>query len=303
MLVGLPGSGKSTLAEKYKESGYKVHSSDAIREELGEEAKNETIFQILHKRIKEDLKKGHNCIYDATNIRYKRRKDFLQQLKKIDCFKTCVVVATPYEVCLYQNNVRENVVPHNVIERMYRQFDIPYYYEGWNTIRLYYAEPYYKHMYKNCEHFIRATENYDQKSKYHNETLGEHSKKCAEYVDKYWPVGNSYSRFWNLLEAAFLHDCGKPFCRTFIDSKGELTLDSAHYYNHEHVGSYNSLFYQIHSVSEQDHIYIAALIRWHMQMFFINKQPKLESKYHKLLGDSLYDDLVLLTKCDQEASK
>ena len=71
MLAGLPGSGKSTYAEELvRKEGFVVHSSDKIREELGDvndQSKNEQVFTILHKRIKEDLRSGKNVIYDATN--------------------------------------------------------------------------------------------------------------------------------------------------------------------------------------------------------------------------------------------
>ena len=81
MLVGLPGSGKSTCAEKLKKEGYIIHSSDTIREELtgdvNSQENNLEVFDILHKKVKEDLKSGHSCVYDATNMSMKRRKAFL----------------------------------------------------------------------------------------------------------------------------------------------------------------------------------------------------------------------------------
>ena len=97
MLVGLPGSGKSTYAEKMRENGFHIHSSDSIREELTGDAtsqdKNTDVFNELHKRIKDDLKNGISCVYDATNISMKRRKSFLEELEKYDCKK--------YAYCLW----------------------------------------------------------------------------------------------------------------------------------------------------------------------------------------------------------
>ena len=56
MLVGIPGSGKSTVAEQYIQQGYKVHSSDAIREKLyGKEdvqGKAPEVFQRLLKNMR-----------------------------------------------------------------------------------------------------------------------------------------------------------------------------------------------------------------------------------------------------------
>ena len=85
MLVGLPGSGKSTYIKKYFNQNLRVHSSDAIRAELSGDENNQNInakvFEVLHNRVKEDLRNGISCVYDATNISYKRRKAFLDELK------------------------------------------------------------------------------------------------------------------------------------------------------------------------------------------------------------------------------
>ena len=77
MMVGLPRSGKSTYAKELAdEISAVVCSSDAIRQELcGDENlqnKNEDVFRVLHRRIKEYLRKGTNVIYDATNINSKK---------------------------------------------------------------------------------------------------------------------------------------------------------------------------------------------------------------------------------------
>ena len=92
MMVGLPGSGKSTHAEELsKRLDAVIHSSDALREELtgdiNNQNNNELVFQTLHKRIKEDLINGKNCIYDACQVKRKDRMSFLQQLNKIPCRK------------------------------------------------------------------------------------------------------------------------------------------------------------------------------------------------------------------------
>ena len=88
MLVGLPGSGKSYIAHKLSKMDYNIHSSDDIREELSGDINNQEInqkvFNILHNRVKEDLRANKNCVYDATNISYKRRKAFLEEIKSIE---------------------------------------------------------------------------------------------------------------------------------------------------------------------------------------------------------------------------
>lgn len=91
-MVGLPASGKSTYAKELsKNYNAIILSSDEIRKELcGDENsqdKNNEVFIVLHRRIKEYLKSGKNVVYDATNVNSKRRKAFLDELKNISCKK------------------------------------------------------------------------------------------------------------------------------------------------------------------------------------------------------------------------
>lgn len=88
MMCGLPGSGKSLYAKEIsKVKNAKIYSSDELRKEMfgnvSDTKHNSDLFQELHKRIKNELFKGKNVIYDATNLSHKRRKVFLDSLKKI----------------------------------------------------------------------------------------------------------------------------------------------------------------------------------------------------------------------------
>ena len=139
MMVGIPGSGKSFFAERVHNAV--VHSSDAIRAEvLGDEndqTKQELVFQTLHERVFRDLADGKNVVYDATNINYKRRMAFLQQINAMripSLWTVCVFMAVPYETCIERNNNRERSVPEAVIHKMYKKFDIPMKAEGWDEI-------------------------------------------------------------------------------------------------------------------------------------------------------------------------
>lgn len=299
MLVGLPGSGKSVLAKQIsKTENADIFSSDQIREELcnnvNEQKLNNEVFQILHKRIKENLSKGNNSIYDATNISYKRRKDFLSQLNKINCYKKCIVVATPFEICQMQNNNRERIVPDYVINNMYKKFDIPYFYEGWDEIKLHYINDNYKNIYGNINTLINDYLEYDQNNEHHKLTLGNHLLKTKEYIEKYYDTSDTSISSKTLKIAAILHDSGKPYCKTYKDKKGNIDKN-AHYYGHEHVGSYNSLFYE--TEDNYNKLLVATLIRWHMQMHYIKKESHAEDKYKFLLGN-LWSGLELLNKAD-----
>ena len=295
MMCGLVGSGKSyTAKELAEEYNANIHSSDAIREELTNDVNNQDnndlVFKTLHNRIKEDLRDGNNCIYDATNINYKSRMSFLQELQNIPCEKICMLMATPYEECLKNNANRDRVVPEYVIRRMYKNFDVPWYYEGWDKIKILYHYNYSRYYSTPYEFYLNVID-FNQDNNHHTLTLGEHCRSVYNSVK---------DAKEELTYAGLLHDCGKMFCKTFTNSKGEVT-EQAHYYNHERVGSYNSLFYD--TENGVDHLEIAVLIRWHMQPYFWEKDnnEKQHNKYRKLWGEELYKDIMRLHEADLNA--
>jgi hypothetical protein len=95
--------------------------------------------------------------------------------------------------------------------------------------------------------------------------------------------------------AGLLHDEGKIFTKTFVDSKGNPS-ESAHYYQHHCCSAYDSLFFDY----PENHLYVATLICWHMQLYFI-KEEKTLKKYKRLWGEELYNDLSLLHEADLSA--
>ncbi len=300
MMVGLVGSGKSYMAQELaKEYDATIFSSDGLRVELfgdvNDQKHNQELFTELHQRIKNCLKENRSAIYDATNINYKKRMAFLSELKNIPCKKICVLMATPYKECLKRNVERERKVPQHVIDRMYRSIDIPWYYEGWDEIEVEYGE--YENYFGWPWDWIEEVDSYDQHNSHHALTLGEHCRQTVRNTDvlcaERRPIMSTEIRY-----AALLHDEGKVFTQTFKNSKGEIT-EQAHYYNHEHIGSYDSLFYEIPC----NNLYVATLIRWHMQPYFWEKDnnEKLQNKYRKLWGEELYKDIMILHEADKNA--
>lgn len=295
MMVGLVGSGKSTYAKQLaEETNAIICSSDAIREELcGDENSqdnNEEVFKILHSRIKENLKNGKNVIYDATNINSKRRRAFLSELRRIPCVKKCVVMATPFEMCCIQNKSRNMVVPYDVIERMYKNWNTPYWFEGWNEIEIIFPDDFkINNMIGN---WISEHMDYDQDNPHHSCALGQHCNL----------VGQVLKDDMLLHCAGLIHDCGKPFVKSFINSKGEET-DIAHYYQHHCVGAYDSLFFTY--PDGVDRLDVSVLINLHMMPYFWEKDKehddKTRRKYQKLWGDKLYNNVMKLHEADKNA--
>ena len=207
MVCGLSGSGKSAvakeLAAKYNAT---IFSSDALREELfgdvNEQKRNQELFVELHRRIKECLRNGKSAIYDACNLNYKKRMGFLAELGKIPCTKICVLVATPYEECLRRNAVRDRKAPEYVIERQYRQFDVPcQYYEGWGRVDVVYPSGMPR---RETIGWLDSVHDFNQDNPHHALTLGEH---CEATLDYLWEMyGGQDRRSVVLRRAGALHD-------------------------------------------------------------------------------------------------
>lgn len=299
MMCGLVGSGKSThskeLAEEYNAT---IFSSDALREELfgniNNQEHNQEVFVELHRRIKTCLQLGKSAIMDSTNLNYKKRMAFLQELKNIPCEKICIFMAVPYTECLKRNAERDRKVPEYAIERMYRSIDIPYWYEGWDKIVV--SALYYDNRVNNSSEWLKSVKDFNQDNPHHKLTLGEHCEKTWRYIVE--EFGGMDKRSMVLRHAGTLHDIGKCFTKTFKNSRGETT-DVAHYYSHEHVGSYDSLFY----TPAKHTLDVAILIRWHMQPYFWERDnnEKLHNKYRKLWGEQLYEDVMKLHEADKAA--
>lgn len=302
MLCGLPASGKSTYAKVLaNKTDAIILSSDAIRWELfGDEADqehNQQVFQELHKRIKEYLRNGKNVVYDATNITSKKRRAFLNELKKIDCIKNCVIMATPYEQCLENNKNRERQVPEWVIERMYRKWQTPHWFEGFDNIDIeYWDDRYFVYPMGVANELL----DFDQQNPHHTKTLGEHLHSTFRLcnIDDF-DGDDAYC----VLNAALMHDCCKPFCQTFKNTNGEPS-EIAHYYNHENVSAYKALFV-FHEDSEDiiAAINISALVTWHMQPYFWERDSneKLHNKYKKMWGAEFYNMVMALHEADKSA--
>lgn len=297
MMVGLPASGKSTYAEHLAgEIDARIFSSDAIRKELyGDQRVQgdpQQVFGLLHKRIREALNNGKNVIYDACNINKKRRMSFLLSLSKITrpFDYICVVMNKSYSECLFDNEQRDFAVPQDVITRMYKNWNPPHCSEGFDIIRYEYCN---KWMLENTlVSLIKKFENFKQYNQYHTLNLGDHLRKTAGHVAYSMPNDT------NLIIAALLHDCGKPFCQTFTNKKGEYD-GNCHYYQHHCVGAYDAMNQLSYGYSDDDIADITNLIFYHMRPLTAWQQSKNALKKDEdILGKEFIDRLLLLNQAD-----
>lgn len=299
MLVGLPGSGKSTYADRLAtEENFVVHSSDKIRAELGDvndQSKNEEVFTILHQRIKNSLNNMDNVLYDATNLNRCRRMAFLRELKNIPCRKICVLVAAPWEVCLAQNSARDRQVPEEVMNRMYKSFQMPSVYEGFDEVVVHYEKEEWKSYYGLVEDYVDSLVNFEQENSHHTLTLGYHMIGAVNYLAE----TKSSECSLDVLYTTYSHDIGKPDVKSYVNGKGETTSE-AHYYSHHNCGSYKSLFFKYPKCINKE--YVALLIEHHMKPMLEWKQSeKTREKDLKMFGQQFIDDVMLLHTADRYA--
>lgn len=315
MLVGLPGSGKSTFAKTIKcgEHGETpvIHSSDALREEMYGDAAiqgdNNKLFQELHKRIREDLKRGKSVVYDATNVKKKTRIGFLRELKNIDCIPVCIVIATEYALCLKNNERRSRKVPVNVIRNMQNNFEPPHESEGFHDVAYYFTFldrngeitekcPTAKY---NLNAFFKIADKFEQDNSHHSLTLGEHCAKAGELLAKKEP-----ENYW-LYIATMLHDIGKLYTKSNRNSKGEIDGE-CHYFNHHTCGAYISMFYAYGIAARKKQSaplsYVTNLIYYHMHPYLAWKQSeKALKRDREMLGEEMFHDILALHEADVAA--
>ena len=144
MMVGIPSSGKSYIREKIAErENAIIFSSDIVRAKLNmdpsKDDQNIKLFDLMYEMIKEELSKGNNVLLDSTNTYRKYRKPFLQSLDE-DVEVIGVLMMRQIENCLAANEKRDNRIEESVIRRMYEEYDLPLYEDGFDRFEIIYPD-------------------------------------------------------------------------------------------------------------------------------------------------------------------
>lgn len=273
MLCGLRCSGKTRYANKIldKNTIY-VNGFD-----------NSNIRNI----IKRYLKNGYSVIYDNDNLLSRKRRTFLNELKDIDCYKKCVIIATQFEQCVKNNVENGEFILEKMIDESYRKWNTPWYNEGFDEIEIVYNlfnEEYDK---KWCN-FPYSHVDFNQHNPHHNMTLGNHCIAAGSYLQN-----NNAS--YCLQVAGYLHDAGKIHTQSISDGV-------ASYYRHENVGAYECLFFDRFFC--EDSLYTSLLVNLHMYPHWWNSNSnknKLHDKYKKIWGEDVYRDVMKLHEADVKA--
>lgn len=141
MLCGIPGSGKTTWGRMHSSLYDRYVSRDDIRFYLlkdGEDyfAHEDEVLKLFYERINEALEKGYDVFADATHLTAAARKKFLSNISAKYNKLNIIAFDIPLCIALERNDNREGrkFVPRSVIRRMWNQFEMPSYKEGFNKI-------------------------------------------------------------------------------------------------------------------------------------------------------------------------
>ncbi len=331
VLVGISGCGKSTFAKNLQENftdqngkPYIILSSDNIRKELtgdmNNQEHNEEVFTLLHRRLKEQLRLKNSVIIDATNLKLKNRRAYLNCIKKIPCFKTVFIFSVPRRTCEENQLKRDRKVPCEVLKRQEMSFEIPFYEEGWDKIFFVDSEG---NIIKGLtdikkinslkeSKIFREQVGFNQRTKHHLYTLDEHSERVARAIETYKTPSkileaqrmfdldkNTVQLYLYTIEllqqVAYIHDYGKMFVGIpKDDGSGDYK-----YFNHHNVSAYEIMLNmnQLGLTNIDFILDFLFYVNYHMQPFFINT-PKAEKKWKEIFGDWKFNMLTIFNKCD-----
>jgi predicted kinase len=317
LLCGLPASGKSTFTKVL--STYEdaiVLSSDDLRLELfndiNHQDDNGKVFEELYKRANQNIKNGKSVIIDATNTSSKRRMSTINQFS--NCIKVAYYFNTPFEECVERDSQRDRTVGKRVIDRMYRQMQIPTYVEGWDVIHLVHEnqshdlslsirqaiEPIItsKSTYKQIFNYIlqgiplfKDILELPHDSKYHSLSVSRHTFHVWKEIQQ------SYANDLELLWAALLHDTGKADCKEFKDGSRY-----ANFIGHEFVSGQLACQF-LHWLGYDDGfiLRVVELVQWHMRLMGAGDSEKAIKKLKDFVGDEVFEKLSILYDADLKA--
>jgi predicted kinase len=315
ILSGIPGSGKTTWAKEQIAKYGGIHCSrDEIRFSLlkdGEDyfAHEDEVIRLWKEKANQAILSPDvdNVYIDATHLTEKTRAKVIDSLPTAEYEIITVFFHVPLEVCLERNSQRDRKVPYNVIERMYKNFDIPWYNEGWDIINVINCG---KKQNIDREHARMLGEPHD--NHHHSLTLGMHCNECVNQIidlfgSERWSGAFNEREVAMLLEAAYQHDLGKHKTKAFFDSKDNPS-EEAHFYSHNNVGAYLWLSGDKSGEwSKDEFLFIAQLIQWHMQPFFVrDKDGDYQEKFRawcekRNYKENFYKCISILHEADRLA--
>ena len=309
VMCGLQCSGKSTKARELADQyNAQIISSDYIREQHPD-WDNEKVFKNVYQMINFFLENEKSVVLDATNVTLKARKQIFQNVKQ-PCIKICHIMNVSFEECCERLKKRnESDYPHkfdaDVIKKYYYSFEIPFYEEGWDEIKIE-NTPEIEDASNYLKLIQERAEKFNQQNMHHTQNLGDHMQTVAEGLEK---LGMEQ----NIVRAGYFHDTGKLFTQTFKEGD-----ENAHYYSHANVGAYKLLchagIYEEYSPTKLDYengnmesryfydtdtvLDWLFYINYHMHLFNVTTEKSIK-KWTEIFGDVRFNNLKIFNACDK----
>lgn len=307
MLIGIQASGKSSYAHLMNKGNTRVLSSDSIREALLGDRKdqdhNQLVFNVMNRQVLVLLESGYDVIYDATNASLKRRTALLKTLPK-DVETEAIFFPISLKTAIRRDAARFGSVGEEVITRTYKSLDVPMKFEKFDKISYHQnlSGIYHNDMpsergkfndftydgYVNflCTGDLKMSVDFPQDNPNHTYSVSRHMHEAYLRILKDFPEKDV------VLGAALLHDCGKPFCKSFGED------GYAHYYGHDKVSAQIAVeLLMEHDLPTKDILHITTLINLHMRMHQEGGRKKLMD----LVGHNMYKELMILHNADTRA--
>lgn len=303
VLVGVAGAGKSThaedlltsyefgdgLATRLSSDEYRIKLFDSLKE--GNKKGNDSIvFNELHKDLKSLIESGEHdaIIYDATNINRRRRRALYRNVKqwsKGEIEVEIVYFSMSLRELLLNNEYRKDnephkVVPDDVIERMYKNIQVPRIGADCDKLTVL-GKPMFDYDILHMElrkgvNFTKAIytssignmgnellgvfEPHDC-APHHLESIDEHIDMC---VDNAIVNGGGSETWAKIIRIAEFHDLGKAITKKMVEKDG---MTKATYRGHAEVGAnyyLNFLQFGRRSFEIEDELDTVEAIRQHM---------------------------------------
>lgn len=265
VMVGLDGSGREDCARGLGEVAHAEEEAFAL------------------------LRQGRDAVLDAPNLRSRTRRGLAQRAAAMGCPVRAVLVAAPLETCLRAQPGREEALCEQR-----RSFSPPQEWEGFDEVQLVYpagGPDLSLHALFFGEQGLMFL---SQDCPFHAHSVGKHCALAARNCARLCPDDSA------LWLAALLHDIGKAQTKAFLDSHGQPS-PSAHFYGHEHVSAYESLFVRFPAaVPERERLRVSALAAWHMQPASFGSERTRE-RYLRLWGEDFFRDVMAVAWSDRLA--
>lgn len=276
--IGLPMSGKTRWAKRHPE--YTLHLIDQM--ETGKSIE----------KLRKDLLDGKSCISEALNLSENQRKKIFTGIAGVPCKKRALLFPRHPDLLKKRAKEHHKEVPDDAWIRFIKKFNMPAAYEGFDTIEIVWGE-------NTTPVFTDEIDDFQQNNYHHSLTLGRHLKSAGMFAER-----SNFSSA--LVRAAYYHDVGKLWTKTWINYMGEVD-GHAHFYGHAACGAYMYLIdinNRRNSGEEIDlpwECYVTWLISNHMRPYDWDYYGGIRIKDHTRWSGKEFEDICCLHNADLQA--